>query len=105
MSERDPDIEFDFFDDPETQEAPRRERPPRPGPPRPPAGPPTGFTPLLRLGGPGAFAILLGILLVGAIQSCPANGNRAKDENYMERGSDIAVDSQQIGGGLTNART
>jgi len=105
MSERDTDIEFDFFDEPETQEAPRRERAPRPGPPRPPAGPPTGFTPLLRLVGLVAFAILLVILLVVAIQSCQANGERAKYENYMKRVSDIAVDSQQIGRDVTTALT
>jgi hypothetical protein len=106
MSERDTDIEFDFFDEPETQEAPRRERAPRPGgPPRPPAGPPTGLTPLLRLVGLVAFAILLVILLVVAIQSCQESGNRAKYENYMKRVSDIGVDSQQIGRDLTSALT
>ena len=60
MSERDDDIEFDFFDDePETEQATQR-RPalrPRPGP-RPPVGvgprrtnisAPQGFTPILRL--------------------------------------------------------
>jgi hypothetical protein len=105
MTERDTDIEFDFFEEPETQEAPRRERPPRPGPPRPPVRPPAGFTPLLRLVGLVAFAILLVILLVVAIQSCQANGNRAKYENYMKKVSDIGTDSQSIGGELTTALT
>jgi hypothetical protein len=105
MSERDTDIEFDFFDEPETHGAPRRERAPRPGPPRPPAGPPTGLTPFLRLVGLVAFAILIVILLVVAVQSCQANGDRAKYQNYMKKVSDIALDSQSIGRELTTALT
>src|SRR2546423_11607860 len=105
MSERDTDIEFDFSDEPETQEAPRRERTPRPGPPRPPTRTPAGFTPLLRLVGLVAFAILLVILLVVGFQSCQASGNRSKYENYMKKVSDIGDDSQQIGRDLTNLLT
>ena len=104
MGERDTDIEFDFFDEPETQEAPRRERP-RQGPPRPPVRPPAGLTPLLRLVGLVAFAILIVILLVVAIQSCQASGERSKYEHYMKRVSDIAADSESIGRDLTTALT
>jgi len=49
----DQNIEFDFFDEPETEEASRprrRVRRERSGPPRPPA-PPTGLVPLARLVG------------------------------------------------------
>jgi hypothetical protein len=67
MSERNPDdIEFDFFDEPDEETVTQRRRavrPPRPQNrgPRPPRGPiagPGGLTPLLRLVGLIAFAIL-----------------------------------------------
>ena len=54
MTERDTDIEFDFFDEPETEEAAERTRAPRrppPGGPRRPIRPPAGFIPMLRLAG------------------------------------------------------
>src|SRR5438445_540362 len=67
MSEFGDDIEFDFFDEPETREdtPPRQRTVRRPGggPPRRPVGP-AGFTPLLRLAGLIAFAILIVVLLV-----------------------------------------
>src|SRR5213075_2490180 len=52
MSERDTDIEFDFFDEPETEEATERVRSPRRPPPlgpRRPVRPPAGFIPMLRV--------------------------------------------------------
>jgi len=39
LTERDTDIEFDFFDEPETEEAPERVRAPRRPPPRGPRRP------------------------------------------------------------------
>src|SRR5436189_176432 len=70
MTERDTDIEFDFFEEPETTEAARPERPPgtRPRGPRPPIRTPQGVTPLLRLVGLIAFAIVIVLLLVYALQ-------------------------------------
>ncbi len=63
MSERDDDnIEFDFFEEPETREAAAQQRAerraPRGRPPRAPLRPAAGLTPLLRLVGLIAFAIL-----------------------------------------------
>ena len=72
MSSSDTDFEFDFFEEPETQEAPgRSERSLRrplgggrgPRMPRGPIRPRAGFTPLLRLLGLIAFAILIVVLL------------------------------------------
>src|SRR5437588_578136 len=68
MSERDTDIEFDFFEEPETREAARPERPPQRGGPRPPMRTPQGLTPLLRLVGLIAFAIVIVVLLVYALE-------------------------------------
>ena len=75
------DIEFDFFDEPETREDEPRRRAPRRsgdggGPPRRPVRPPAGFTPLLRLAGLIAFAILIIVLLVLWVQSCQGASNR-----------------------------
>jgi hypothetical protein len=97
MTERDTDIEFDFFEEPETREAARPERPPRTGGPRPPLRTPQGITPLLRLVGLIAFAIVIVVLLVYAVQGCQSSSKKSKYENYMSKVSDIARDSQQVG--------
>ena len=71
MSEREADIDFDFFDEPETEEAAERPRLPRRptnggsrggGPPR--LRTPSGFVPMVRLAGLIAFLILAVIILV-----------------------------------------
>lgn len=107
MSERGTDIEFDFFDEPETEEATRaRPRAPRrPGAPRPPARPPAGFTPLLRLVGLIAFAIVIIVLLVFWVNSCRAEGKRATYEDYLEAMTTIAGDSEQVGRDLNASLT
>jgi hypothetical protein len=73
MTEHDTDLDFDFFgeEDPETRPAAQSEERPRPGPPRrppprrpPSARPPVGLTPLLRLAGLIAFAILIIVLFI-----------------------------------------
>ena len=97
MTERDTDIEFDFFEEPETREAARPERPPQRGGPRPPLRTPHGFTPLLRLIGLIAFAIVIVVLLVYAIEGCQSSSKKSKYEGYMSRVSGIARDSQQVG--------
>jgi hypothetical protein len=96
MTERGTDIEFDFFEEPETQEATPRARPARRGPRRP-TRPPAGFTPLLRLVGLIAFAILIVVLLVFWIQSCRDESKRGEYNDYMERMQAVARNSQQIG--------
>jgi len=104
MTERDTDIEFDFFEEPETREASRPGRPPgvRTGGPRPPIRTPQGFTPLLRLVGLIAFAIVIVLLLVYAIEGCQSSSKHAKYANYMSKVSQIASNSHSIGIRLTS---
>ena len=111
MTERDTDIDFDFFEEeePPTQEsASARERliprrGPR-GPQRPPRAP-TNLTPLLRLVGLIAFAILIVVLLVFWIQSCREAGKEKTYKGYMSKVSEVAGSSQQIGKELSQALT
>jgi hypothetical protein len=107
MSERD-DIEFDFFDEPPTQEAaPRRrggERPPG-RPPRAPLRPPSGLTPLLRLVGLVAFAILIVVLLVFWVQSCRSDSKHDAYRDYMNELGQVAKDSAQVGRQLNTVLT
>ncbi len=109
MTERDSDIDFDFFEDePPTQESSRADRLMRrsggdpPGPQRPPRAP-TNLTPLLRLVGLVAFAILIVVLLVFWIQSCQASGKNKTYKNYMSKVSEVAAASHQIGTQLSTA--
>jgi len=104
MTERPSDIEFDFFDEPETEEAAPRARPSRRGP-RPPARPPAGLTPLLRLVGLVAFAILIVVLLVFWGQSCRAADKRDAYREYMSSVRQIAEASEQIGQELNTTLT
>jgi hypothetical protein len=121
MSERDDDLEFDFFDDePATQEATVRRPPVRPrggdddgggggggGPRRPQFGmrTPQGITPLLRLIGLIAFAILIVVLLVFWVQSCRGASKRNAYETYMEDVGAVATGSAQIGRELNTLLT
>jgi hypothetical protein len=102
MTERDTDIEFDFFEEPETREAARPDRPPVRGGPRPPIRTPQGFTPLLRLVGLIAFAIVIVLLLVYAIEGCQSSSKHAKYDHYMSKVSQIASNSHSIGVRLTS---
>src|SRR5712691_11688975 len=104
MNERSTDIEFDFFDEPVTQEAPPRPRTTRGGP-RGPRRPSTGLTPLLRLVGLIAFAILIVVLLVFWIQSCREQSKRNTYENYMSGVRTAALTSEGIGRNLTRLLT
>jgi hypothetical protein len=105
MTERDTDIEFDFFEEPETREAARPERPPQRGGPRPPMRTPQGLTPLLRLVGLVAFAIVIVVLLVYAIQGCQSSSKHSKYENYMNDVSQVAAHSQSVGRRLASVLT
>jgi hypothetical protein len=101
MTERDVDIDFDFFEEEEpTQESSRAERViRRPGPrgPRRPPRAPQNLTPLLRLVGLVAFAILIIVLLVFWIKSCQASSKSSTYKSYMTKISEVASSSQQIG--------
>jgi outer membrane murein-binding lipoprotein Lpp len=101
LTERDTDIEFDFFDEPETEEAAERvrtpRRPPPPRGPRRPVRPPAGLIPMLRLAGLIAFLILAAVLLVVLARGCASSGKHAKYESYIKDVRDIAAGSTQIG--------
>jgi hypothetical protein len=106
MTERDSDIEFDFFDEPETEEASERVRTPRrppPGGPRRPVRPPQGLIPMLRLSGLIAFLILAVVLLVVGVRSCASSGKHAKYEGYIQDVRAIAKRSDGIGKELNSA--
>src|SRR6187455_1251839 len=108
MSSRDTDFEFDFFEEPETQEAPGRSdrslrRPLRGGRgprlPKGPIRPRAGFTPLLRLLGLIAFLLLLWV------QSCQEDKKRDAYSNYMTTMKAVGDDSQRVGRELSDALT
>jgi hypothetical protein len=113
MSEHDTDLDFDFFDDDEqatranVADEPSEEPPePRRGPRRPPSGrPPVGMTPLLRLAGLIAFAILIVVLLVFWISSCQGASKKSSYKSYYEKVGVVANDSAQIGRELNDALT
>src|SRR5919204_1480551 len=111
MSERDTDIEFDFFDEPETEEAPERIRlPRRPAGPGGPSGPrrvrtPAGFVPMLRLAGLVAFLIFAVIILVFIARGCASSSKQSSYANYMDKARRLAHDSTQIGSQLNAALT
>jgi hypothetical protein len=114
MSSRDTDFEFDFFEEPETQEAPGRSdrtlrRPLRggrgPRMPRGPIRPRAGFTPLLRLLGLIAFAILIVVLMLLWVQSCQEDAKRDAYSDYMTSISGVGRDSERIGRELSDVLT
>ena len=106
MTERDSDIEFDFFDEPETEEATERVRTPRrppPSGPRRPVRTPQGLIPMLRLAGLIAFLILAAVLLVVGIRSCASSSKHDKYQAYIVDVGSIAQRSDQIGKLLNQA--
>lgn len=112
MSDRESDFEFDFFEEPETRETAGRDRTLRrplggrgPRPPRGPIRPRAGFTPLLRLLGLIAFAILIVVLLLVWAQSCQENKKRDAYEKYMTDISAVARDSDRVGRELSDVLT
>ena len=100
MTERDTDIEFDFFDEPETEEATERVRTPRRPPPRGPrrpVRPPAGVIPMLRLAGLIAFLIVAVVLLVVGLRGCASNSKHARYANYITAVRKVATGSTGIG--------
>jgi hypothetical protein len=100
MTERDSDIEFDFFDEPETEEATERVRTPRRPPPRGPrrpVRPPAGIIPMLRLAGLIAFLILAAVLLVVLARGCASSSKHDRYDSYIGDIRGIAARSTQIG--------
>jgi hypothetical protein len=114
MSSSDTDFEFDFFEEPETQEAPgRSDRSLRrplgggrgPRLPRGPIRPRAGFTPLLRLLGLIAFAILIVVLLLLWVQSCQEDAKHDAYSDYMTDIGAVGRDSERIGRELSDVLT
>ncbi len=106
MTERDTDIEFDFFDEPETEEATERVRTPRrppPGGPRRPVRPPQGLIPMLRLAGLIAFVILAAVLLIVGLRSCASSSKHDKYQSYIQDVRSIAAGSTGIGKDLNRS--
>ena len=103
MSERDTEIDFDFFEEPEPEpaEPPRRSlrRAPRDGPPRRPPG--GGIAPLIRLVVLVAVAIALVVALVFVVDRCRGNDKEGAYEEYMADVRVVADDSQQVGRDFT----
>jgi hypothetical protein len=104
MSERESDIEFDFFEESETREAAAEERPRRRGR-RPPVRPPTGLTPLLRLVGLISFAILIVLLLILWVNSCRESQRKDTYKSYIGQVSDLANQSEALGKRLNTLLT
>ena len=100
MSSYDDDnIEFDFFDEPETEEAPRARRRPRrerSGPPRTPSAP-TGLVPLLRLIGLIAIAIALVVAFVFWVGACQGKSTHDQYASYATRVHTVAASSNALG--------
>jgi hypothetical protein len=107
MTERDLDIDFDFFDEPETSETVEAQRLPRRGGQRPPGPPrpPMSFMPLLRLAGLVAGVIVLVLVIVLAVNGCSSASKQARYRDYMEKVSTIGRRSATIGRTFNNQLT
>ncbi len=107
MSTRDDDIEFDFFDEPETVEAtqrgrrlPRRDRSgggSGDGPRRPPMRAPTGLVPLARLVGLIAIAIAVVVALVFWVGACQGKSKHDEYASYASKVRELAQSSGSLG--------
>jgi hypothetical protein len=110
LSTREDDFEFDFFDEPDEETITQRRGPVRApqGPksksrgPRRPSRPPSGLTPILRLVGLIAVAILVVVLLVFWIQGCQNDAKANAYKNYMADVAAIAKASSQTARTLNN---
>ena len=107
MSSHDDDIlDFDFFEEEATRETQGQPRPgadpsaPRTGgrgPRRPRFRAPQGLTPLLRLIGLVAFAIVIVVLLVVWAQGCSSDKERNTYNDYMGEIGGVGSSSAKIG--------
>jgi hypothetical protein len=101
VSTHDDGTELEFFDEPETLEAPdrprRRMRPTRPGGPRRPSPPPPGAVALARLAGFVALAIAVIVGLVFWVGSCQGKSTHDEYASYMNDVRPIAQSSAATG--------
>jgi hypothetical protein len=109
----DDDIEFDFFDEPETVEAtqrgrrlPRRDRSgdggSGSGPRRPAMRAPTGLIPLARLVGLIAIAIAIVVALVFWVGACQGQSKHDDYASYAAKVKTIAASSSALGQEFAN---
>lgn len=101
------DIEFEFFDEPETAEAPQRRRLSRgrgggERPPRPPVRTPTGLVPLARLVGLIALAIVVVVALVFWVDSCQGKSKHDEYASYSQKVDTIAKTDDKLGQEFAN---
>jgi CARDB len=116
-SHDDDNLDFDFFDDDATRETPgagRSDAPPRTsgddgggggGPRRPHFQAPHGVTPILRLIGFVAFAILIVVLLVLWAQGCSGDKKHDEYSNAMTELGQVGSNSAKIGSNLAELLT
>lgn len=102
MSSYDDDIDLDFFDEPETQEAPERRRRRGlgghgDGPRRPPGRVPTGPVALARLGGLVALGIAIVVALVFWVGACQGPSKHDEYSSYMDQVRAVAASSAKVG--------
>lgn len=108
MFGRDDDIEFDFFDEPETVEVvqagrrlPRLQRSrgggSGEGPRRPPASRPPGLVPIARLAGLIAIVIVTVVLFVFWIDACQGTSKHDEYASYVSKVRTLAQNSQSLG--------
>jgi hypothetical protein len=108
-------LDFDFVDDQTREQSPQTKpggtRPPGGGPPsgggprRPQFRPPHGITPLLRLAGLVALAILVVVLLAVWVQGCAGDDAETTHADYMADIGAVGRDSQKIGADLATLLT
>ena len=99
MSSYDDDMELDFFEEPETQEAPRRvrRRGPGGGEPRPPVRPPAGAVAMARLVGLVAIAIAVVLGFVFWVGACQGKSRHDEYAGYAESVRTVAQSSARVG--------
>ena len=116
MTVHDDDIlDFDFVDDETREIAPPPRTGTRPpggdgprgggGPRRPRFSAPHGITPLLRLAGLVALAVLVVVLLAVWVQGCAAEDDQTTYGNYLADVGEVGSDSAKIGADLATLLT
>ncbi|HEY7345983.1 MAG TPA: CARDB domain-containing protein [Gaiella sp.] len=115
MTVHDDDIlDFDFVDDETRELAPPSRQGGRPpggggprggGPRRPQLGAPHGITPLLRLAGLVALAILVVVLLAVWVQGCAGQDEQSAYGDYLAGAGEVGSDSAKIGSDLATLLT
>jgi hypothetical protein len=95
------EFEFEFFDEPATQEAPARARRlprmERTGGPRRPVRPPTGIVPLARLVGLIAIAIAIVVGFIFWVGACQGKSKHDQYASYAQKVRSLAASSTALG--------